>query len=214
MTKTEQAQIQLRCSCGSVQGLVRKAPKVLGVRLVCYCDDCQAYAEWLGRATELLDAPGGTDIFQITPAQLEITSGHGQLRCMRLSPKGLMRWHTDCCKTPVGNTMASRKVPFVGVPHLFIGDFNSDKAGQVRGDRLVGPVQAKIHGRLARGEMPADAHARAPIGFLFRSLCKLSGDWWRGAASPSPFFDETTGEPIVEPMVLSKAERAELAGYC
>ena len=35
--------------------------------MVCYCDDCQAFLHYLGRA-DLLDALGGTDIVQMAPA--------------------------------------------------------------------------------------------------------------------------------------------------
>ena len=33
---------------------------------------------------------------------------------VRLTPKGLFRWHTTCCNTPVGNTLRP-SVPFVGI---------------------------------------------------------------------------------------------------
>ena len=36
-------------------------------RMVCYCDDCQAFVHYLGHA-DLLDAHGGTDIVQMAPA--------------------------------------------------------------------------------------------------------------------------------------------------
>jgi hypothetical protein len=57
----------LSCSCGDVRGLVTSVSPNTVNRVVCYCDDCQAFLHHLGRA-ELLDAQGGTDIIQIAPA--------------------------------------------------------------------------------------------------------------------------------------------------
>ena len=60
-------QVELRCRCGEVVGLVENAAPQKVNRVVCYCDDCQAFAHQLGRA-DLLDAQGGTDIIQVAPA--------------------------------------------------------------------------------------------------------------------------------------------------
>ncbi|MBX2799781.1 MAG: hypothetical protein KTR31_19035 [Myxococcales bacterium] len=51
-------------------------------------------------------------MFQFTPARITFTEGSEALRCMRLGPKGPLRWYTDCCKTPVANTFAHRPSPF------------------------------------------------------------------------------------------------------
>ncbi|MFX6869136.1 DUF6151 family protein, partial [Acinetobacter baumannii] len=78
-----------------------------------YCDDCQAFAHRLGRA-DLLNAQGGSDIVQVAPAALTFVKGQNRIAGMRLTPKGLFRWHTTCCNTPVGNTLGPA-IPFVGL---------------------------------------------------------------------------------------------------
>ncbi len=52
---------EFRCRCGEVRGIVTDASPHTANRVVCYCDDCQAFAHRLGRA-DLLDAHGGSDI--------------------------------------------------------------------------------------------------------------------------------------------------------
>lgn len=169
------------------------------------CDDCQTYAHYLGRSEEILDAHGGTEIFQMRPSQLRLTEGTDNLRCVRLSPKGLMRWYAGCCKTPVGNTLSSAKVPFVGVFHLFM---HHEDGGPSR-DEILGPLRGKVQGRFSRGEMPADAHRTAPAGLILRAGWFLLGGWIRGQQRPSPFFD-AAGRCVVEPTILTLEERERL----
>ena len=83
-----------------------------GTRVICYCQSCQAFARFLG-GTGILDAHGGSDILQVSPSHVRITEGIDRLRSMRLTEKGLIRWYTDCCKTPVGNTIGGG-FPFIG----------------------------------------------------------------------------------------------------
>jgi len=64
----------VRCRCGEVKGVVTGASPRTVNRVVCYCDDCQAYAHQLGRP-DLLNAKGGSDIVQIAPSALSITRG-------------------------------------------------------------------------------------------------------------------------------------------
>jgi len=191
--------IPLRCRCGQVTG--QAAPGPGGLHVVCYCDDCQAYAHALGRP-DCLDAWGGTAIWQITPSQVTITSGAGQLRCLRLAEGGLMRWHTGCCSTPVGNGLASARVPFIGLVHVFLG---LDPAGR---EAALGPPR-RLQGRFAIGEPPFPIHPGVPfelkagiLGFLLRGLLL-------GRSRPTPFFD-AAGKPVAVPRVLSPAERQAL----
>lgn len=78
----------LRCECGKVRGRFLDASPRATPRIVCYCADCQAFVRFLKRG-DLLDVHGGTDIVQTAPANLEITEGRNQIRCVRLSAKGL-----------------------------------------------------------------------------------------------------------------------------
>lgn len=191
--------IALACTCGTLTGIASVDP-ARGNRIVCMCDDCQAYAHWLGRADAMLDASGGTDICQMTPSQVRITAGHEQIRCVRLSPKGLMRWHSACCHTPIANTLDSAGTPFLGMPVLFM---------RTPDEAAIGPVLARIQARFGKPPFPPDSHARGPLGLILRSIRLLLSGYLRGAARPSPLFD-AQGRPIVEPLVLSPEQRAAL----
>src|SRR3954452_9059719 len=96
-------EVQVRCRCGEVVGVVANAAPQKVNRIVCYCDDCQAFAHQLGRP-DLLDAKGGSDIVQMAPAAVSFTQGRQHIVGLRLKPNGLYRWYANCCKTPVGNT--------------------------------------------------------------------------------------------------------------
>jgi len=201
-------QLPLQCSCGSLRGVVAGVTPRRSNRLVCMCDDCQTYAHWLGRAAEVLDPHGGTEVVQVTPAMLQITEGIEHLQCARLSPKGLHRWYAACCKTPLANTLGA-KMPFVGIIHLALR--SGDDA--MPSDADIGPILARVNARFGHGAVGADAHARAPFGFILRSIGKLARDALHRAHRPSPFFDDK-GDPVVEPTVLSKQARLEAKARC
>jgi hypothetical protein len=165
----------------------------------CYCDDCQAYAGAIERP-DILDAHGGTEIWQTAPARVKIEQGREHVRCLRLSDKGMMRWHTSCCRSPIGNTMTSARVPFVGLMRTFIA---RDDVTDLLGPPLM--TQA----RFAKGGMPDGAHKSATLGIVAGALRVLGGNFLTGAHKPHPFFDEG-GKPVVAPRVLTPAERAAL----
>ena len=198
------ADVSLRCRCDRVRGVARDLSGRSGNRVVCYCDDCQTYARWLG-GEGIVDGHGGTDVFQMAPARLRIERGAEELRCVRLAPKGLLRWYAGCCRTPIGNTLASPRVPFVGVVHAFM-DHGAD--GRAR-DEALGPPLASIFGEFAAAGAPPGVRARAPRSLLVRSAGLLLLAWLRGDARPSPFFDQT-GAPVSEPLVLGPQEREAL----
>src|SRR5215471_7175400 len=108
--------LPLRCRCGRVRGVASDVSPSSGFRFVCYCKDCQAFAHFLKRP-DVLDPAGGTDIFQMPPGRVKLTAGTETVRCLRLSDKGVLRWYTDCCRTPIGNTAASPRFPVVAVVH-------------------------------------------------------------------------------------------------
>ena len=141
--------MELRCRCGEVVGRVENASPQKVNRVVCYCDDCQAFAHQLGRA-DLLNAQGGTDIIQVAPAALTFLKGQQHIAGLRLSPKGLFRFHTTCCNTPVGNTL-SPAIPFVGI----VAQVFDDNPKTV--DGVFGPPIGAILGKYAIGKPPADS---------------------------------------------------------
>jgi hypothetical protein len=192
--------IPLQCQCGLVRGHVLQASG--GMRVVCYCDDCQAFAHALHRP-DLLDEHGGSDIWQNEPAQVRLTQGLDQLRCLRLSDKGMLRWHTACCGTPIGNTMASVRVPFIGLLTAFVA------VPQAERDTVLGPPIAWVQGRFATGQVPAWVHQTASPGLMARFVWRITKGFVTRAYRPTPLFD-ASGQPVVVPRVLSVAEREAL----
>lgn len=188
--------LALQCRCGQIKGRAIKVYPTDGTRVVCYCRDCQAFAKVLNAADRVLDAQGGTDIYQLPPARLQIHQGQEQIRCLRLSEKGLYRWYAGCCNTPIANTLAPR-IPLVGLLHSFISDPDADAK--------TGPVRARVNLGSATGEVPREDVRAAPArGYvrklLFKMLCwKLSGK-----GRPTPFF--TAGKPITEPRIITPGE--------
>ena len=198
------ADLRLQCRCGSVTGVARDVTARNGTRLVCMCDDCQTYAHYLGRAADILDENGGTEVYQTAPAHLEIHVGHDQIRCIRQHPRGLMRWFTACCNTPIFNTVATPRAPFTGVLAPFYAHEDPDVV-----DRTIGPVRAKTMARWGYGTLPDDAHPRAPMSVLLHATRVLGSAFLAGKHKPNPLLGPA-GEPIATPIILTEAERTTL----
>ena len=191
--------LPIQCSCGALRGVLRGVSGEHGNRIVCYCDDCQTFAHFLERAAEILDPHGGTDIFQTSPVRLEITEGADRLACIRLTSRGIVRWYTSCCKTPIGNTLPTRQMPFVGLVHSCM-DSNSR-------DAALGPVRSRVQARYAVGDRSSlDAVDGAPRGMLPRLLWMMLLNRLHGDHVGSPFFDPASGAAVATPHVLTAEE--------
>ena len=198
--------LRLRCSCGALQGTAHGVSAAGGNHAVCYCDDCQAFQRFLGRASDVLDPHGGTDIFQMSAARLSLDAGREHLACMRLSPRGMCRWYAACCNTPIGNTLAAPSIPFVGLISACMARPADDPSLQAS----LGPIRWRAFRKFARGDAAAvpagETLASAVLRFLGLGLMwRLRGDGRR-----TPFFDPQTARPVVEPRVLTLQERQGL----
>lgn len=202
--------IALQCRCGKVQAVAEKIDPSALNRAVCLCADCQAYAHYLGQTGDVLDQNGGTDIFPVTPRQFKFTKGQDQLRCLRLTEKGMIRWFTNCCRTPIANSMASSKFPFAGVVHTMLDHANP---GRDRTE-LIGPIRARIFGKQGIGPLPRGTSPTAPIMFILKTVKHLLVAYVRGEQQPSPFFSAATGLPTMKPYVLNHQERQSLRKFC
>ncbi|MDA8585156.1 DUF6151 family protein [Rhodobacteraceae bacterium] len=178
------------CDCGAVEA--RLAP-VTGTRCICYCASCQAFLRHLDRY-ELADDAGGTDLFQTTPDKVTFVKGDGNLKALRLSDKGPIRWSTTCCNTPMGNTAPKRVVPFVGFLVRSIKD-----------PELIGPILARVHRKDATAHVEGDAGSmrRLILSFIGRALPVLA----TGKYKKTPFFD-ASGRAVAKPERQNDAERA------
>lgn len=187
--------LSLSCRCNETHWTLSEAAPAR--HLVCYCIDCQSFARHLGQA-EILDENGGTHLVQTVPAHLHILRGEENLRALRLSPKGLLRWYTACCNTPVANTLPKSTLPFVGliIPKDQVAAHSAE----------IGPVKGRVNTQITKGKVKEKGMEAAGVLVLGRAIgAKLSG------RTASPFFDET-GAPIREPKVLSLAERNAARG--
>ena len=189
----------LSCACGTLKGVVRRGKG----RGICYCRDCQAFARFLGRPAGILDASGGTDVVATLAGHVTIAEGHPALACMSLGPRGLLRWYARCCNTPIGNTLRDRRLPYVGLVHSCL-----DSTGQNLDDAF-GPARMRVNTASAIGTPKPDATplraalAMARIGTAL-AAARISGGYRR-----TPFFD-ASGEPVVQPTVLTREERVSL----
>ena len=189
-----------QCECGAMKGGLSHGSGPVN-RLVWYCEDCQAFAHYLDRAEDVLDAAGGTDIAQMSPARLSIREGGAHLACVRLSEKGIYRWYAQCCRTPIGNTGAYG-LPFVGVIHGLLVE-------NERADAVLGEVGVHVQVGFATGEIDSGASGFS-IGTLVKFFRIIFGAKFSGAQRQGPFFDVATKAPVVVPTVLNEAAREEL----
>lgn len=186
------------CRCGQVRGRVAgPSPRAVN-RVLCYCADCQAFAHALGRP-DILDARGGSDVIQIAPAAMTIERGQEHVAALRLTEKGLHRFHSACCGTPLGNTHGL-SLPVIGIPK---------PAFEVEGqdlDVLFGPPVGGVYGEDAIGGAPPGSKG-VPMAFLARTILKIVG--WRlaGRGWPHPFFDRATRRPLFPVSVLPPERR-------
>ena len=191
--------ISFRCRCGKLQGEIE--PDAAYLRAVCYCRDCQAFARALDREQDVLDPKGGTDIVALRPSGVRFTTGRDQVACLSLSPKGLLRWHSACCQTPFANTPRDPKLPYVGV----LASCMAGDPGTL--DAAFGSPRMALGTDSARGEVAA-----TPVGTTLGVVRIMWGVLWAklgGGQRANPFFDMATSQPIVEPRVLTRQERAE-----
>lgn len=196
--------LPLRCRCGHTRGVASNISPSSGLRFVCYCKDCQAFAHFLDRA-DVLDTAGGTDIFHMPPGRVRFTTGTDALRCLRFSSK-VLRWYTECCRTPIANTPAAPGFPVVGMIHSIM-DHEANGRSQAE---VLGPPLCRIYERSAVGPLSPNAPGPLSAGVFARRASKLLGWWMRGLSRPTPFFDDRTGAPHAVPRVLTESERAAL----
>lgn len=186
---------RLQCTCGKVRGEILQPRRAM--RAVCYCRDCQTYAHLLGRARQVLDPIGGTDVIATAASNVAITAGREHLACVSLSPGGLLRWYAACCGTPVANTPRDWKLPYVGVVHTCLR--HPDPL-----ERTFAQVEMRVNTRSAHGAVPRDTKLAGKLRFL-GMVMRLTGMRLTGAYKSTPLFS-VKGEPLVTPRVAAREE--------
>lgn len=188
---------KIQCECGSLLGHI--GGKGITSRVICYCSDCQAFAKYLGKSDNILDAHGGTDIVQLAQPRLHITQGLEHLAILRLSSKGLLRWYASCCNTPIGNTLSNPKVSFMGLVHSCLDktwletDFGRDVA-KVNTESATGEPKPKTSGLFGN-----------VMRFFVIALSTLIS----GKYKNSELFT-SDGTPIVIPTILTDEQLVQL----
>ncbi len=192
--------LHFQCQCGAVEGVVRNAGPRAGVRALCYCGDCQAFAFFLGRENGMLDAHGGTDIYQTAASRLEIREGLSHIARVVVSPSGLNRWYAACCNSALANTPANRALPFVGT---FFANYD-----RARRDAVIGPVATAVFAKEAWGA-PAQSALPMPI-ILADMLRRALGEWVSGRWRRHALYAAADAGQVPAPTVLSAEERTRL----
>lgn len=188
---------KLRCQCGAVEARVDL--QQVYTRVICYCADCQLFARFLGPQHEVLNPQGGTDIIALLPAAVEFTSGRDQLVCLSLSERGILRWYTGCCDTPIGNTPRSSKIAYLGLIALCLPGLET----------AYGPAKIALHTESASGEVKATPVASF-LG-VFRIMSGLLAARLGAKSKSNPFFSSDSNQPLAKPRVLSLTEREALS---
>ena len=182
----------LRCACGTLRGHVGQPAAAMNA--ICYCRDCQAFAHALGDPRGMLDPAGGTRIVATLPMHVHFDAGMEALACLSLSPKGLLRWYAQCCKTPIGNTPRDFRIPYVGLVHSGLGDPQAL-------DTTFGPARMHLYTAAATGYVAATTLSNV-LG-MARLMTKVLPARLSGRYRSNPFFDAATGEPIRRPSALA-----------
>jgi hypothetical protein len=161
--------------------------------LVCYCSDCQAFADELDAADRVLNEHGGTEIIQVAPSRVTFTQGHEQIACLQFSEKGAFRWYAKCCNTPIGNT-AKPSVPFIGLIGNFIKMESATQKAQ------IGPVRSHCQTQHAAKSWPSNQKRNGyPLGLTMRMMMFIMGWKMCGLGKENPLFT-AAGDPIVPPL--------------
>lgn len=193
--------LSFTCSCGTVTGTLLNVGPAQGDHVICHCTDCQDLTHHLGHADRVLDAQGGSSLYQSRCASLRITSGRDQLACVHLTEKPTLRWYAKCCGMPLFNTYANGKLPYI-TTQLAACD-------PARRTELVGPPRGHLFtqdGVGDTGHLPKMSMA----GLMRRFFPRMIKDMISGDRRRCELFHATTLEPIVKPHRLTPEERDAL----
>ncbi|MEL6323925.1 MAG: DUF6151 family protein [Pseudomonadota bacterium] len=192
--------LSISCDCGAIVGTLHNMTPTKGAHVMCYCSDCQAFAHFLEKDKDVLDARGGSAIFQTLPSRVTVERGTDHLAAVKVTPTGILRWHCRACRSPIGNTAPSPKIPFVGLLTTAISGSGKDET--------LGPLIGAVHQQDAGpGNDPLVAKA-SPLQ-LAKFIGRIIKGRLTGDAKHSPFFD-ASGTPISEPFVIDPDLRAEI----
>jgi hypothetical protein len=164
----------------------------------------RAFSRPTGRA-----GPGGRNGHLPDAARaLESHSRHGRPTSLRLSDRGVLRWYTDCCRTPIANG-AGAGFPIISMIHSFV----DHDAGGHSSDEVFGPAALPYLRGLCNRAAPVRGAATAVTPGLRPSRIEDAQVVGARLARPSPFFDDSTNTPCSVPRVLTQSEPLNASVY-
>lgn len=196
--------MEIKCDCGKFRAELTQFPQNTPGRFICYCDDCQAFLNYLKRS-DLMNEFGGTEIIPAYPADIKFITGQDVVKCVRLHSKGMYRFYTSCCHTPIANTDPTG--PWAGIIHRMYTNKDSTIL-----DRELGPVKCSMMGKFAKGTPPVGT----PDKFDFKAMVTVLPFIIKGKifakAKNSPFFKQgdSIGQAIATPIILTAEERSKI----
>ncbi len=190
--------LDFQCQCGAVEGVVHESAPPSGRRLVCHCNDCQAFAHYLGKEKQMLDDHAGTHVYQMDSSKFEISKGQDKLACVTVTGGPLLRWYCATCKTPIANTLSSTRFPFLS---LILSGFDQEKTNAVLGSSVEHVAIPSGVGDLGKVKTAGMA------SMLWQLLVRVIKARFNPELKKSPLFDDITGEPLAKPIKLEPAER-------
>jgi hypothetical protein len=111
--------------------------------------------------------------------------------CLRLSDKGVFRWYTDCCRTPIGNTAASPRFPAPAADR---------RPALVSISHLLKPKLNGFCRRLGRDQNRGVCSSRRECSRI-HSIPRRAASWSCGLVYPSTTW-------------IRSARSASVSGYC
>lgn len=190
--------LDFKCECGAIHAALRDASPKSGRRLICHCNDCQAFAHYLGKEKLMLDDHAGTHVYQTDPTRFEITKGQDKLACVTVTGGPLLRWYCKDCQTPIANTLSSTRFPFLS---LILSGFDRGKT-----DALLGRDAEHVAVDSGAGHL-GKVKTAGMLGMIFKVLVGGIKARFNPDLKKSPLFDSETGNPVAVPTKLDPAER-------
>ncbi|HEV7314716.1 DUF6151 family protein [Sphingopyxis sp.] len=192
--------LSFACDCGTVTGTMLGVGPAQGDHLICHCSDCQDLTHYLGHAGRVLDAHGGTALYQTRCANMRLDSGREHLACVHLTGKPTLRWYAACCRLPLFNTVANGKFPFITIQLAAC-----DPAAR----EVVGPSRGHIYTQDAIGDA-SHLPQMSMVTLMRRFFVRMIKDIVSGNRRRAALFDAETLEPIAKPHRLTGEEMLAL----
>ena len=195
--KPQPLHVKVVCNCEKV---CLQVDAVAPVHLVCYCDDCQRYAQWVqetsmeeksGSRRPVVDCQGGSRTCQVFRENVKIIRGKEFLQVTFLNPANvpsrpqkMHRVASTCCHTPLVSALWKE----LTVMGLHAANFQKDgrflsqtsaglwgggQGDDDDGESFLPPPEYRINCRYAKAldnGVMPRGHSRFPQQFLFRFL--------------------------------------------